>query len=610
MRSFKGGAEPGRQHGMRSSVDKSHWEEPRRKNPKSVHHHESRSNFDSAYRKVARANAEARHAARSKSRREDHESSCSRLYANRTEAEKQPQILDESIEKKARELAQELDFESFGGLMEMLMAQNPSSELLQALQQGDYSDFDISKLSGIEGIDGEGNLVTAGQIQNKQAWMIIRQSLTIVSQTFQLNVSDELKEMEMARIDDNIIRQFSDILHALRAIGGILEDAVKENVTLDVQGEVLEPEKAVEMGKSVRFEIFRLQVGFQMLGMSGEVNNEASKLQNLPVYQGIPQAADLASLTQSPSQIKQFFASLIDDTESHLKSVISRLGKLSEGDISSESARVLAAKFQSGAGSQDSKPVEFTSFDSLVLRRLLNIDAAQQGSPGAARGSAAESLIDNSHKGTGISFKGSMSAMSLKQSFQFQQVSLSSSNLTGENQGAVSELMNRLQMPAQTGDVTGRATLTPHRSWEESLMNQISERFNLALKNGVHEARIQLRPESLGEVQLKIQVDGDVVTAKIQVESQQVRQIVESNLQQLKNALAEHNLQAGNFDVNVGQDSDTHNLAENSSQDRGVGNTGRHGNEPSGENEDYENGQELKSETGRRFGSNTIEYFA
>ena len=42
------------------------------------------------------------------------------------------------------------------------------------------------------------------------------------------------------------------------------------------------------------------------------------------------------------------------------------------------------------------------------------------------------------------------------------------------------------------------------------------------------------------------------LAARIQVENQQVKQIVESNLQLLKDALAEQNLQAGSFEVNVG----------------------------------------------------------
>jgi flagellar hook-length control protein FliK len=105
---------------------------------------------------------------------------------------------------------------------------------------------------------------------------------------------------------------------------------------------------------------------------------------------------------------------------------------------------------------------------------------------------------------------------------------------------------------------------------------------------------------------MTIQMDGDVVMARITVENQQVKQIIESNLQALRDSLEEQNLQAGAFDVNVNQGSqneERESLA--SGRDvRGVNNTDELGNEPSADH------LTAGTETGRRFGSNTIEYFA
>jgi flagellar hook-length control protein FliK len=105
-------------------------------------------------------------------------------------------------------------------------------------------------------------------------------------------------------------------------------------------------------------------------------------------------------------------------------------------------------------------------------------------------------------------------------------------------------------------------------------------------------------------------MDGDIVIAKIQVESQQVKQIVESNLQSLKDSLSEHNLQAGSFDVNVG-----------SGWGRQPGEAGdggfakQHNVSGSLSGEDLQTSLETGTvahtgqETGRRFGSNTVEFF-
>ena len=117
-----------------------------------------------------------------------------------------------------------------------------------------------------------------------------------------------------------------------------------------------------------------------------------------------------------------------------------------------------------------------------------------------------------------------------------------------------------------------------------------------------------LRPEALGEVRLKIQVEGDIVMARITVENQQVKQIVESNLNSLKNALTEHNLQTGSFSVDVGgSDSDPYEQAQAGTAGAHAEDTDDHATQETMER--IGTGPET-GETGRRFGSNTVEYFA
>ena len=123
----------------------------------------------------------------------------------------------------------------------------------------------------------------------------------------------------------------------------------------------------------------------------------------------------------------------------------------------------------------------------------------------------------------------------------------------------------------------------------------------------MHEIRLILRPESLGDVRMTIRMEGDVVMARIHVENQQVKQIIESNLQSLKDSLEEQNLQAGNFDVNVNQGS------EKEMQD--LAHLGRSAQSRDNAEEIMQQDRDDKTmnigtETGRRFGSNTIEYFA
>lgn len=170
--------------------------------------------------------------------------------------------------------------------------------------------------------------------------------------------------------------------------------------------------------------------------------------------------------------------------------------------------------------------------------------------------------------------------------------------------GVDTSMKNQGQAPV---DLANKLSSVNSRSLEESIITQVTQRFQGAVKNGIHEIRLVLRPDSLGDVRMTIQMEGDIVTARIQVENQQVKQIIESNLQNLKDSLEEQNLQAGSFDVNINRNSrdgeqNNDELAgnANSSEENGDKNT-----TASGDSE-----KRVGVNTGRRFGSNSIEYFA
>jgi len=146
----------------------------------------------------------------------------------------------------------------------------------------------------------------------------------------------------------------------------------------------------------------------------------------------------------------------------------------------------------------------------------------------------------------------------------------------------------------------------------EAIIRQITEKMHHAVRNGVQEVRMVLRPEALGEVRMSLRVEGDVVLARIQVENSQVKAIVESQLQNLKDSLEQQNLHAGAFSVDVGSDRDRspreawQELAEASRKSKfregGVERVGASEVESVGS-------VAAGSDTGRRFGNNTFELF-
>lgn len=86
----------------------------------------------------------------------------------------------------------------------------------------------------------------------------------------------------------------------------------------------------------------------------------------------------------------------------------------------------------------------------------------------------------------------------------------------------------------------------------EELFSQIVESAKVMVSNGGSEMEVNLKPEHLGKLQLKVTIENEVVTAKFVAESQQVKEIIESNLGQLKRNLQESGMQVDTIMVSVG----------------------------------------------------------
>lgn len=442
----------------------------------------------------------------------------------------------------------------------------------------------------------------------EQAKKIILDSLAVVSEKLNLNInySKVLSDLDFNVLSDAVLEQFSEILYALNGISQLLENAVAKNVALEVKGVVIEPQEAAALEQGLRVELFHLQVALKALGVMGDVSRAVALKMNTPANGGIPQATTPSSLFMPESQLQQLLGNLMENSEDHIKSVIERItvlanaqnseaaevkkgsGKRIAGFLKGEnnelSLRVTGAS--SGNNSNTVKPADLCAFDPQVMRHLLKIDESGQKTSVEGTPDAKPTVINLT----------SSTAMSSSNNFQqalstIEQVSPVEASAKGEGQPV---------------DMSVRLPAMPMKSVEESVMIQVTQRMNLAIKSGMHEMRLVLRPESLGDMRMIIQMEGDVVTARIMVENQQVKQIIESNLQALRDSLEEQNLQAGAFDVNVnkGSENEERESPASDKDDRAVRNA-----------EDIANGPltdhlTAGTETGRRFGSNTIEYFA
>ncbi|MDE6182311.1 MAG: flagellar hook-length control protein FliK, partial [Eubacteriales bacterium] len=101
------------------------------------------------------------------------------------------------------------------------------------------------------------------------------------------------------------------------------------------------------------------------------------------------------------------------------------------------------------------------------------------------------------------------------------------------------------------------------------VISQILEKMKTSVKADMTEVKILLRPEHLGEVSLKIATHNGFVTAQFTAENQKVKEIIESNFNQLKDMLNEQGINVGALEVNIsdkGQGQETFNQFENTQE--------------------------------------------
>ncbi len=85
---------------------------------------------------------------------------------------------------------------------------------------------------------------------------------------------------------------------------------------------------------------------------------------------------------------------------------------------------------------------------------------------------------------------------------------------------------------------------------------QIIDKGKAIITNDKSEVKIKLKPEILGELVLKIELEKGVVVAKALVDNYRVKELLETNMYQLKEGLEEQGVKIKTFEVQVGSNTD------------------------------------------------------
>jgi len=100
-------------------------------------------------------------------------------------------------------------------------------------------------------------------------------------------------------------------------------------------------------------------------------------------------------------------------------------------------------------------------------------------------------------------------------------------------------------------------------------LNKITENAQALITKGGGEMKVELRPEGLGDVILKVKVQDGQVGIQMITESHEAKKLLESGLNDLKLNLAEHKLSLHNMKVDVAAQADSNNMNNFNNQNMG-----------------------------------------
>ncbi len=98
------------------------------------------------------------------------------------------------------------------------------------------------------------------------------------------------------------------------------------------------------------------------------------------------------------------------------------------------------------------------------------------------------------------------------------------------------------------------------------VINQVVEQAKVIVGQDKSEMIIHLKPDHLGKLELKVVTEQGIVAAKFIAESHQVKEIIETNMQLLKDSLEKQGLSIDNVSVQVGQEKQSNYNQQNAHQ--------------------------------------------
>lgn len=127
-----------------------------------------------------------------------------------------------------------------------------------------------------------------------------------------------------------------------------------------------------------------------------------------------------------------------------------------------------------------------------------------------------------------------------------------------ENSGDQNSLPQGVSLAEHSGKATAERALTNDFHYtmknldKNELLQQVIQRVQVDLKPGQTEMRMNLKPENLGQLQMKLVLEDGKVTAQFLTGNQNVKEALENSLSQLRQSLQEQGLKVEKLSVLIG----------------------------------------------------------
>lgn len=116
---------------------------------------------------------------------------------------------------------------------------------------------------------------------------------------------------------------------------------------------------------------------------------------------------------------------------------------------------------------------------------------------------------------------------------------------------------NEASKPIEASD--GKAIQTemgkqPVQVNKDDILNQVYDRIKVFKGDGSSELHVNLKPDQLGDVSIKLVMEKGTISARVTVENSEIKSIMQGSMPEIKEHLKEQNINVSNLSVYVGTD--------------------------------------------------------